>query len=143
MARYETKTITGNAPSTATTAVVGSEVAGLDAYDTIDVSATFGGNTGGAVDVYLQRYDDGLAAWVDWVHFAQKAAAAASSTLFVSGTQQVNDIFTVGTGTTPALTADLFTGGHPGRKLRCLAVSGASTTVGAAITVSIRGRRSL
>ncbi len=140
-ARYEIKTITGNAPSTATTAVVGSEVSELEMFHDIDITATFGGNTGGNLDVYLQRYDSGLAAWVDWLHFPQKAGAASSNTQTVSASQPVNDIFVVGTGTTPALAADAFTGGHPGKKLRCLAVSGAGTSVGAAITISIRGKR--
>ncbi len=140
MARYYSQTITGNAPSTATTAVVGSVLAGLEAVEELDITATFGGNTGGALDVYLQRYDDGLDAWVDWLHFPQKSAAAASNTQVVSASQHINDIFVVGTGTSVALAADTFTGGHPGRVLRCLAVSGSSTSSGAAITISVRGK---
>lgn len=135
-----TKTITGNAPATATTAVLGAEIAGLEAFDEIDVTATFAGNTGGTLNVYLQRYDDGLAAWVDWLAFPQRASGAASASHCASSNQPVNDIFTVGTGTSPALTADSFTGGHPGRKLRCLAVSGTSTSAGAAVAISVRGR---
>jgi hypothetical protein len=141
MSTYAQKTITGSAPSTATTAVVGTPVTGLEEFDTLEVTATFGGNTGGALDVYLQRYDDGLAAWVDWVHFAQKATAAASNTQAVSASTKSATIVVVGTGTTVALAAATAAGGHPGRTVRCLAVSGASTTVGATITVSIRGKR--
>jgi len=137
----ETKTITGSAPAAPGTAVVGAEISGLERFDEIDVTASFPGNTGGTLNVYLQRYDDGLAAWVDWLAFPQRTAAAAAAFYCASGNQPVNDVFTVGTGTSPALVADSFTGGHPGRKLRCLAVSGASTTVGAAVAVSVRGRK--
>jgi hypothetical protein len=141
MSRFYSQVISGSAPSTATTAVVGSSIVGLEQFDEIDVSATFAGNTGGTLDVYLQRYDEGLDLWVDWVHFAQKTAAAASSTVAVSASNRSSTITTVGTGTSPALAVGTIAGGHPGHMLRCLAVSGASTTVGATVTISVRGKR--
>lgn len=129
--------ITGSAPSTATTAVVGDAVSGLDKYSIVRVTAQFAGNTGGALNVYLQRYDRGRDIWIDWVSFPQKASAAASNIQTLNASQEINDIFVVGSGTTPALTADTFTGGHPGNSVRCVAVSGASTSAGATINISI------
>jgi hypothetical protein len=129
--------ITGSAPSTATTAVVGTAVAGLVKYSRFRVTAQFAGNTGGALNVYLQRYDGGRDIWIDWVSFPQKAAAAASNIQTLDAGQDVNDIFVVGSGTSPTLTADSFTGGHPGNSVRCIAVSGASTSAGATVNISI------
>lgn len=129
--------ITGSAPSTATTAVVGSPAVGLARYSRIRVTAQFAGNTGGALNVYLQRFDPGLGVWIDWVSFPQKASGAASNIQAIDAGQVSSDVFTVGSGTTPALTADSFTGGHPGNMVRCVAVSGASTSAGATINISI------
>lgn len=133
------RVITGNAPDTATTAVIGEAVSGLDAFSRINVSATFAGNTGGNLDVYLQRFDVGLNDWVDWVHFPQSPSGQSPTSYFIPGDTSVADIYTVGRDTTPALANDTHTGGHPGDQVRVLAVSGASTTAGATVTVSFVG----
>lgn len=135
------RTITGDAPDSESKAVVGDVVSGLDAFSIINVTAHFAGNTGGTVDVYLQRYDEGLGEWVDWIHFPQAAGGSSSVTYFVPGDASTADIYTVGRGTSPALANDTNTGGHPGDQVRCFADSGASTSVGATITVSLVGIR--
>lgn len=131
--------ITGTAPSTASTAVVGSPIVGLDRWESMLVTASIAGNTGGTLNVYVQRYDVELAAWVDWIAFPQRASGAAVAVYVVSATVPVADIYTVGTGTSPALTADSYTGGYPGDQVRVIAVSGASTSAGGAITVTFAG----
>lgn len=131
--------ITGNAPSSASTAAVGSEVTGLSKFSKVNVRATFAGNTGGTLDVYLQRFDGSN--WVDWVHFAQKAAGAAATSVSLEASSPSLTVTTVGLDATPALAAGAVTGGHPGDKVRCLAVSGASTSAGAAIVITLSGVR--
>ena len=129
--------ITGSAPSTASTAAVGDPVTGLAKYSQLRVTAQFAGNTGGTLNVYLQRYDAGRELWLDWVSFPQKTSGGASNIQTLNASQEINDIFVVGSGTTPALTADTFTGGHPGNSVRCVAVSGSSTSAGATVNISI------
>jgi len=133
--------ISGNAPSSATTAVVGSQIAGLDKFNTIEITAEITGNTGGTLDVYVQRYDDGNDQWVDWIHFPQRSAGAAIIRYAVSGSAPSSTIQAVGVALSPALSANAAAGGHPGSAIRCIATSGASTTSGGAIVISVRGRR--
>ncbi len=137
--RQRNAVISGAAPSTATGAAIGSE-SGFEQWASIAVTAQYAGNTGGTLDVYVQRFDPGLDAWVDWIHFPQAAAGASAARYTANGVVAPADIYTVGVGTSPALTADAFTGGHPGNQLRVYAVSGASTTAGATVTVSFVGQ---
>lgn len=131
--------ISGSAPSTATTAAVGGEQDGFSAWQFMSVTATYTGNTGGTLNVYVQRFDASIDAWVDWIAFPQAADGAAAATYVVSPMAAPQDIYTVGTGLTPALAADSFTGGLAGEKLRVIATSGAGTTAGASISVSFVG----
>ena len=134
--------ITGTTPSSATTAIVGSNVGGLTAFDWFTIDADLVGATGGTLDVYLQRKVD-TNVWADWVHFPQLAAGASAVRYTIpSGADKT--IVPVGVGTdalpgTPALATNTFVGGHPGEALRCVAVAGASTSAGAAITIRITG----
>lgn len=130
---------TGDAPDTETNGQIGSDMSGFGDWQTIMVTAQFAGNTGGTLDVYVQRYDSTLAAWVDWIHFPQAAAGAESATYTVNGVVGAQDIYTVGTGTSFALAADSWTGGYPGDKLRVMADSGASTSAGATVKVAFCG----
>lgn len=130
---------TGDAPDTATGGQIGSDIEGLENWQIVQITAQFAGNTGGTLDVYVQRWDVMLNAWVDYVHFAQAASGAASATYTVSSIVAPQDIYTVGTGTSPALAADTFTGGHPGDKVRVWSVSGAGTSAGATVKVSFHG----
>lgn len=133
------RVISGAAPSSATTAIVGAATAGLSSFPFVNVTATFAGNVGGTLDVYVQRYDPGLDAWIDWIHFPQRSAGAASATYYIPGTAAAADIYTVGTGTSFVLAADSHVGGHPGDQVRVYAVSGTSTSAGATVTVSFTG----
>lgn len=139
--RVFNRNVTGDAPSSASTAALSDTFSGLREGLALTITAQFAGNTGGTLDVYLQRYDDALEAWVDWVHFPQAAAGAASATYVVAQPWPSAAIYTVGTGTSPALAANSFTGGIPGEEVRVLCVSGASTTDGATVTVAITGNK--
>lgn len=134
------ETITGTSPSSATTSAIAT-VAGLLKYDAFTVDALLVGATGGTLDVTLQRKIDGVDLWVDWIHFAQLAAAA-SAVKYTVSPALTNTITTVGQSTTasPAaatLTAGTCVGGHPGDQIRCIATGGAGTSAGAAITIYI------
>ena len=133
--------ITGDAPNTATSGIIDAALAGFGSWNHVSVTAEFAGNTGGTIDVYVQRFDTVLDAFVDWIHFPQQADAAAEATYYAPGTISVADIFTIGQGATPALAVDSYTGGHPGDQVRVWAVSGTDTTNGATVTVSFTGTK--
>lgn len=137
-------TITGTTPAAASTAIVGSQLNGLHQYTWFTLDAALVGATGGVLDIYIQRQialaeDVAGGIWVDWLHFTQLAAGAAAIKYSVesgSGTS----IATVAHSTdasagTPILAAGTFVGGHPGQAIRCVAVAGASTSAGAAVTI--------
>lgn len=140
-------TITGTSPAAAGQAAVGNAATTLDQYDDFSVTASLVGATGGTLDVYLQRrVDNAGTVWADWIHFPQLAAGAAAvvyaaaampppaATATVIGTTAQN-----GTTGAPALAVNTVVGGHPGDAVRVLCVAGASTTVGAAVAVYIKG----
>lgn len=131
--------ITGAAPSSATTAVVGSSKDGFDAWQFMTATLQSAGNTGGTLNVYVQRFDPGLDLWVDWIAFPQIADGAASAIYMASAYAAPQDIYTIGSGTTPLLGADSFSGGPAGDQLRVIATSGAGTSVGATVKVSFSG----
>ncbi len=133
--------IAGTSPATASTAVVGDEVSGLSQFSEVYATATYAGNSGGTLLVRLQRFDDILDTWVDWVAFAQAASGGASATYSAVVSADPTSVVVVGTGTSPALAASTVTGGHPGDRVRCIAVSGASTSAGTAVTISLRCRK--
>lgn len=139
-------TISGTSPASASTAVVGSAIGGLHAYDWFAIDASLVGATGGTLDVYLQRQvaldaEVTGGVWADWLHFTQLAAGGAAVKYSLqSGIDKT--ISTVAWGTdasagTPVLSAASFVGGHPGQSLRCVAVAGASTSAGAAILIYV------
>jgi hypothetical protein len=134
--------ISATSPATPTTAVMGSPITGLGIYESLNIAATIQGATGGTLDLYLQTSPDGGTTWVDYIHFAQLAAAAAQSTkvVTVSCGVQSTGITAVGTGLTPSLAASTVVGGAFGDRMRLVAVSGAGTTVGAVQTILISGK---
>lgn len=144
MASRQVFTITGTTPASASTAIVGERQGSLLPFDWFTIDASLVGATGGVLDVYLQRQVT-TDVWADWLHFTQlTAGAAAVRYSAVSGYDR--QLIAVGVGTdsspgTPALAAGSFVGGHPGQWLRCVAVAGASTSAGAAITIRITGWR--
>lgn len=101
------------------------------------VYASLIGATGGTLDLYLQFSPDGGTTWVDYAHFGQLAAGASAimKAFSVSRAGQQTTLTTVGAGTSPALGAGTVLGGDWGDQLRVLAVSGAGTTAGAAISI--------
>lgn len=144
-----TSTITGTSPAAPGQAALAPLAQRLDEFDQIYVTALLVGATGGTLDVYLQRrVDDAGTVWADWIHFPQLAAGAAAVkyaaaalpppavTATVIGTTAAD-----GTTGAPALAANTVVGGHPGDCVRCICVAGAATTVGAAVTIHIKGRR--
>jgi hypothetical protein len=139
--------ITGTSPAAAGTAIVGSSIRGLQAYDWFTIDAALVGATGGTLDVYLQKQIATDAevtggVWADWLHFTQLAAGAAA----IKYSLQANSdktILTVAHATdasagTPVLASGSYVGGHPGGALRCVCVAGASTSAGAAVAVYIQ-----
>lgn len=137
-------TISGTSPAAAGTAIVGSALRGLEKFDWFTIDAALVGATGGTLDIYLQRQialDSEVTGgvWADWLHFTQLAAAA-SAVKYSVQTGADKTLSTVAHGTdasagTPALSAAAFVGGHPGLAVRCVAVAGASTSAGAAVTI--------
>jgi hypothetical protein len=138
-------TISGTTPAAPGTAAVGSPVVFgtfLDAVESLDVNAQLVGATGGVLDLYLQTSPDGGTTWFDYAHFAQLAAGAAAIKVRfgVARHGQQLTIATVGTGLTPALAVATVVGGPFGDRMRLVAVAGASTSAGAAITIQIRAQ---
>jgi hypothetical protein len=130
--------------TTSGTTITTQVVRGLRKYDWFTVDAVLKGNTGGTLDVYLQRqvkHDDG-SVWLDWVHFPQQAAAAAKKA-YTATAMASNGAVVVGTGSDAgvslALAANTVVGGHPGDVVRMVLKSGASTSAATPQTVWITG----
>lgn len=139
----QNSSISGTSPASASTAVVGIAVSGLDEFESLAIEADLVGAIGGTLDVYLQTNPSGDGTtWVDYVHFPQLAAGAGaiSYAFAVSLAGQQLTPTHVGKGTSPALAASTVLGGAWGRQMRCVATAGASTTAGAAITITIVGQ---
>lgn len=143
-------TITGTTPAAASTAIVGSNVGGLAAFDYFTIEAALIGATGGVLDLYLQRRvadasEVAGGVWADWLHFPQLGAAAGAikytARSGVDTSIRVTGFGTDASGGTPALAANTLCGGHPGEVLRLVAVAGVSTSAGAAVTIYITGGR--
>ena len=138
--------ISGNSPSTVTTATVGSVIdtasadgagngLGLDLVASIAVVYAGTGGTGGTLDLYLQTSPDNTT-WTDLVHFAQIASGTASKQRAVSSRWLTQNPAAVGQGTTPLLAASTAVGA-PQRYLRLVAKTGTGTTAGAAQALTI------
>lgn len=112
----------------------GAAVTDLGGYHSMSIYAVLQGATGGTLDIYLQGSPDGGTTWVDYAHFAQLAAGAAAIYRLwtVSRSAQQTSIATVGTGTSPALTANSIVGGEWTDMLRVVQVAGSGTSAGAA-----------
>lgn len=138
-----TLTISGTTPAAASTAVVGVPAVFAtfeDMPESLDVEAALVGATGGTLDLYLQTSPDGGTTWVDYAHFAQLAAGAAASFVRfgVARHAQQTTITTVGRALVPALAVGTVVGGPFGDRMRLVAVAGAGTSAGAAITILLR-----
>lgn len=130
--------LSSTSPASATT-TAGTPVTGLGGYRSMSIYAKLTGATGGTLDVYLQYSPDGGTTWVDYAHFPQVAGGASAiyRVWNVSKSAQQTTLATVGTGTSPALTANSILGGDWGDRLRTLMVAGSGTSAGAAQTILI------
>lgn len=141
------------APSTASSAASSQVVQGSDnlaangilssaeieGYELLSVVGEFGGNTGGTLDVYVQTFYNGH--WYDFCHIKQVTAGGAVARVqYVAGRATQTNGTVIGIDNTPALANDTIVGGVWGEKFRLWMVSGASTTVGAAVKVYILGQ---
>ena len=141
MARRVQASLTDTSPASASTAVGGDEAGGFRDCEALTIVAAIRGGTGGTLDVYVQTSFDGGTTWIDFAHFPQLAAGAALTTRVwhVTRATDVASLATVGSGTSPALAVNTINGGAWGDRFRALYVAGASTSAGAAQTVSLYG----
>ncbi len=134
-------TVTETSPAAAST-VVGSSFksALLTTADRLVIDAALLGATAGTLDVYLQR-KIGTNAWRDWVHFPQLAAGASAIKYTVTITGDGTSLVVVGGGTDAApgvaLAVNTAVNVIPGGDVRIIYVAGASTSLGAAQTITI------
>lgn len=95
------------------------------------------GATGGVLDVYVQA--EFLGQWYDVAHFPQlSAGGAAITTVFTLGAKAAADAV-IGKATSPVLAAGTCAGLW-GDQLRLVMVAGTSTSVGAAVKVTVVGQ---
>lgn len=150
-----TLSISGTSPSSATTAVLGSAITGLDRFRSLYCEAALVGATGGTLDVYLQVSPNLGTNWIDYAHFTQLAAAASAIkyAFTISRDGQSNNqatgsvvfaspaIVTVGTALNPLLGGAnmVILGGDFTDRIRCVVVSGAGTSAGATQTFTFVG----
>ncbi len=131
--------ITDTSPASAITAT-GDVLQGLGLYSWFTIDAALVGATGGTLDVYLQRKVG--ATWVDWYHFTQLTAGGAAVRYTIDTRSVKSDgATTVGSGTTPAINQATLSCQHPGNEVRALYVAGVSTTLGAAVSITITGHQ--
>ena len=135
------RTITETAPSSAITAAGANVVSGLGAFENVTFRLVCGGNTGGTLNVYVQHSSDGVD-FIDYVAFPTIAAGTASAS-YTAHMALNGQVLLVGTGLSPVLPPATIAGGVLRDLVRLVMVSGASTTVGAAISLEIVGHRLL
>ena len=139
------QSMTGTSPAAASTAAGTSYALGLDACDSLTIVGSLLGATGGTLDVYVQTSWDEGTTWYDFLHFTQLAggAAAVNYAYHVSRASERTTITTLGSATTPALTAGVIMAGGWGDRMRLVFVAGVGTAAGAAQTVRVYGIKNL
>lgn len=134
-----TETITATAPAGASTSAVTSGtgiISGLSDFDTLSFFATITGGTGGTLDVIVEDSDDGTD-WYEYCHFAQVAAATASTQRY---SPALNDtVVAVGKNltTTMTLASGAGAGGKWQDRMRLRFVTGSGNSAGVSQTVRI------
>jgi hypothetical protein len=138
-----TLVIAEDSPSSAST-VAGTKYVNLAVFDYLIIDATLTGATGGTLDVYIQREVGvtGSSLWLDWYHFTQVGASASAATYTLTSDVATTATTTVGSGTSPALTAGILTSPTPAGRVRLVFTAGASTSAGATQTVRFTGWKS-
>lgn len=150
-----TYVITGTTPAAPGNAVIGTiapnpalvapDVVGdLSQWESMAITATMQGATGGPLDVYIQAcIDDTGTLWNDVVHFAQLAAAAAPVTKRWTNCRWNAQTAPVVTGdlVIPVGAGEVVIQGEWGERLRVKVIAGALTTAGAPITIRFQPNR--
>lgn len=132
--------ITGTSPATAADAAVGDVLHGLAKYDALSIMCEVQGATADTLDLYLQSSWDGGTTWWDYAHLPQLGAGAAAIKYAIQVPSMLESTITViGKGASPALAAGDVIGGPWGPAMRLFAVTGASTSAGAAQTITVHG----
>lgn len=139
MSSLPVKTYAVTSPAAASTAVLATF--GVNPYQSLRIECDTVGATGGTLDIYFQVSGGEGTVWSDYAHLAQIAggASAAKVVFAVSRAGQQTTITAIGQGTSPALAANTVLGGDFGSQMRIVAVAGAGTSVGAALTFRIIG----
>jgi hypothetical protein len=142
--------LSGASPGTVTTAAGANSfaaMADLAACRNIEIQRTIQGATGGPTDIYLRTSADTTngadGTWTDWARFAQQTAGLGATTKRIP-LALTNTAVSVGTGsqtTGMALAVDTYVGGHPGKCVCVVYVTGATVTVGAAQTIKLIATR--
>jgi len=140
--------LSGSTPASATTAAgVDSislgfdDLAGLENFRLYySLAGTDGTPAGGTIDMYLQTTTDGIL-WLDWYHVPATIASGAAAIFKIETFALSTANTAIGTGVTPALAADAYAGGHPGRGVRVVWVTGAGTNHAVAQTVQLHCTR--
>jgi hypothetical protein len=123
---------------------IGSTQNGFDKCNALSFFATLIGATGGVLDVYVQTASGPAAPFVDIGHFPQLTAGQTPAVKYNAGISLTNTTLTpivVGSALVPALAANNFVPFQWGDRFRLVFVAGASTTVGAAVSVQITASR--
>jgi len=136
MTRYAwDPTIAFTSPATASTVVETPTIDNLDGYDWFTVIGVLTQATGGTLDIYLQS-EIKRDVWVDWIHFTQLAAGSSTYRYVIDSKMSETALIATGGGSIAAPGVGLAAGkiafAHPGKKIRAVAVAGASTSAGAA-----------
>lgn len=108
----------------------------VDEFEILSVVGEFAGNTNGTLDVFVQTFVAGH--WYDFCHIKQQGAGASMvRNQYVAGraTQVTGTL--IGIDSSPALANDTIVGGVWGESFRLWIVSGAGTTVGTAVKVTL------
>lgn len=120
----------GNSPAFAGGTTATTAVNNFKDCRAITIIASIRGGAGGVLDVYIQDSPDGVI-WYDYVHYTQLSDGAAVVTYAYSPNPYNDSIKTIGTGTSPVLTANSVRGGHWYDQLRALFVPGSGVAAAA------------
>jgi hypothetical protein len=141
--------ITGTTPSSAGVKAIIGKQGGLGKFDSFVITAALVGATGGVLDISLQRRvtapDAVTPLWSEYARFTQLTAGGAAVVYTLSSAQAATTPIVTSLWADDAqtgaltLTTNTCVGGHPGDAIRVVAISGASTSAGALVTVYVMG----
>ncbi len=135
----------GTTNPAAGTAVIGTPLVGIAQFNTALIVADLIGATGGTLDITVQTsidaQQDGTGRWIDLAHYTQLAAGGGAAS-WTSGHTRGFGTSTAPaaanpTSATPTLAANTIRPDFLGIALRVVAVAGAGTSAGAAISIKV------